>query len=399
MSELENKSWDFEIKNTQNSAPYYIIIVLLTIISILSFFVWKNYDVIFSGKEIVQWNTPNTISWSTVSSDIVVKVVGDKRCSECQTAPITAQLKQLPFLAGAKFEEVDFSDNGVKDFVKANDIKALPAFLLNTKNISDPQFAQYLQETKGGLFSLNVWAEFDPFWEMCDNGIDDNWDNLVDCADTTCSKSFQCAPKVERPVADLYIMSYCPYWLQAQKWYLEVMSKLGKVADVNIKWVPYVMHGQKEADENVVQYCIGKEQKEKYVPYLNCFLKEEWKWMECIKEAKIDEKQLTSCIDATKKEFKVDEKMADKSKQYPEFDINKDEAWKVWVQWSPTFVLNGIKMDKVWRNAKAYADAICSTFKNKPKDCEQTFQDINFDPMFGFTTWNGSKQASSWCAQ
>lgn len=399
MSELENKSWDFETKNTQNSAPYYIIIVLLTIISILSFFVWKNYDVIFSGKEIVQWNTPNTISWSTVSSDIVVKVVGDKRCSECQTAPITAQLKQVPFLAGAKFEEVDFSDNGVKDFVKANDIKALPAFLFNTKNVSDTQFAQYLQETKGWLFSLNVWAEFDPFWEMCDNGIDDNWDNLVDCADTTCSKSFQCAPKVERPVADLYIMSYCPYWLQAQKWYLEVMSKLGKVADVNIKWVPYIMHGQKEADENVVQYCIGKEQKEKYVPYLNCFLKEEWKWVECRKEAKIDEKQLTSCIDATKKEFKVDEKMADKSKQYPEFDINKDEAWKVWVQWSPTFVLNGIKMDKVWRNAKAYADAICSTFKNKPKDCEQTFQDINFDPMFGFTTWNGSKQASSWCAQ
>lgn len=399
MSELENKSWDFEIKNTQNSAPYYIIIVLLTIISILSFFVWKNYNVIFSGKEIVQWNTPNTISWSTVSSDIVVKVVGDKRCSECQTAPITAQLKQAPFLAGAKFEEVDFSDNGVKDFVKANDIKALPAFLFNTKNVSDPQFVQFLQETKGGLFSLNVWAEFDPFWEMCDNGIDDNWDNLVDCADTTCSKSFQCAPKVERPVADLYIMSYCPYWLQAQKWYLEVMSKLGKVADVNIKWVPYIMHGQKEADENVVQYCIGKEQKEKYVPYLNCFLKEEWKWVECRKESKIDEKQLTSCIDATKKEFKVDEKMADKSKQYPEFGIDKDVAWKVWVQWSPTFVLNGIKMDKVWRNAKAYADAICSTFKNKPKDCEQTFQDINFDPMFGFTTWNGSKQASSWCAQ
>ena len=35
---------------------------------------------------------------------------------------------------------------------------------------------------------------------------------------------------------------------------------------------------------------------------------------------------------------------------------------------------------------KAYADAICSTFKNKPAECSEKFQDVNFDPMFGFTT-------------
>jgi hypothetical protein len=53
------------------------------------------------------------------------------------------------------------------------------------------------------------------------------------------------------------------------------MSKLGEVADVNVKFVQYIMHGQKEADENVVQYCIQKEQKDKYIDYLNCFLAEE----------------------------------------------------------------------------------------------------------------------------
>jgi hypothetical protein len=53
------------------------------------------------------------------------------------------------------------------------------------------------------------------------------------------------------------------------------MSKLSKVADINVKWVPYVMHGQKEADENVIQYCIQKNEKDKYVKYLNCFLAEE----------------------------------------------------------------------------------------------------------------------------
>ena len=402
MSEIENKAGEIEMKNTQNSTPYYIIIVLLIIISVLAFFVWKNYDVIFNWKTKVETNvaTVNTNnSWSVIASDVTIKVVWDKRCSECKTSEIVDSLKKVPFLAWAKFEEVDFSDKWVNDLLKANDIKALPAFLLNTNKVSDQQFAQYLQETKGGLFSLNVGAEFDPFWEMCDNGIDDNADGLTDCADTTCSKNFQCAPKVDRPVADLYIMSYCPYGLQAQKWYLEVMSKLSSVADINIKWVPYIMHGQKEADENVVQDCIQKEQKDKYTKYLNCFLVAEGKGTECRKEAWIDEKKLTKCIVETKKTFKVDENMADKSKQYPLFDINKDESLKADVQGSPTFVLNGFKLDKVWRNAKAYAEAICSTFKNKPKDCEQTFQDLNFDPSFGFTTWNGSKQASSWCAQ
>lgn len=375
--------------------PYVIIIVLLVIIAILAFFVGKNYDAIFNW-----WSKTSSVttgSWNVAATDVIVKVVWDKRCSECQTDVITESLKKVPFLAWATFEQMDFSDEWAKDFIKANDIKTLPAFLLNSNNFSDSQFTQYLTQTPAGLYSLNVWSTFDPFAEVCDNWVDDNGDELVDCADTTCSKDFKCAPKVDRPVADLYIMSYCPYWLQAQKWYLEVMSKLGKVADINVKWVPYIMHGQKEADENVVQYCIGKEQKETYTKYLNCFLAEEWKEAECKKEAWIDEAKLTSCIDATKKEFKIDEKMKDTSKQFPDFDIDKEAAVAAWVQWSPTFVLNGIKLDKMWRNAKAYADAICSTFKEKPAECEQTFQDVNFDPMFGFTSnW---ANADSGCAQ
>jgi hypothetical protein len=55
------------------------------------------------------------------------------------------------------------------------------------------------------------------------------------------------------------------------------MDKLGKVADVNIKFVQYIMHGQKEADENVVQYCIQKEQEPKYLKYLKCFLEADGK--------------------------------------------------------------------------------------------------------------------------
>lgn len=386
----ENQNAQVVVKN--DKLPYIIIMILLVIIAVLAFFVWKNYDVIFNGGKN---NSPTTTSVNP--NDIVVKVIWDKRCTDCQTSLIIDSLKQVPFLSGSTFEEMDFSDEWVADIVKENELSALPAFLLNTNNVPDAQFAQYLTKTPTWLFSLNVGSTFDPLGEICGNQIDDNWDNLTDCADPKCSKDLTCAPKVDRPVADLYIMSYCPYGLQAQKWYLEVMSKLSKVADINVKWVPYIMHGQKEADENVVQYCIGKEQKETYTKYLNCFLAEEWKEEACRKEAWINETKLASCIDAAKKEFSVDEKMKDSSKQYPDFDIDKEEAVAAWVQWSPTFVLNGIKIDKIGRNAKAYADAICSTFENKPAECDQDFQSVNFDPMFGFTS-NGAN-ADSGCAQ
>lgn len=383
------------LHKTNDKLPYIIIIILLIIISVLSFFVGKKYDVIFNNS-LTSTNTGNTLAVNPEASNIELTIIDDKRCTDCPTKAITDQLKQLPFLSGVKIEEKDFKDEWVEEFMKANDIQLLPAFLFNSNQMSDQQFTQYLQATPSWLFTLNIGAEYDPYGEICDNGVDDNNDSKIDCQDTSCSKALSCAPKVERPVADLYIMSYCPYGLQAQKGYLEVMSKLSKVADINVKWVPYVMHGQKEADENIVQYCIQKEQKDTYIKYLHCFLAEEGKWQACRKESGVNETKLTTCIDETKKTYKVDEKMADTSKQYPDFDIDKEAAVAAGVQWSPTFVLNGIKIDKIGRNGKAYADAICSSFKEKPKECDETFQDINFDPMFGFTS-NGSN-VNSWCA-
>lgn len=408
MSEMKNNVVQSDCKHHL----YGIIIFLLAVISVLSFFLWRssNVDVVNAPSNNGWTNTqnvantqnptetPTTASDAIDPKDLVIQIIGDKRCSECATSPLVESLKQAPFLTWAQFQEMDFSDEWVKDLVKNNDIKALPAVLLNSNKISDTQFISYLQATPTWLYTLNVWASFDPFAEICDNKIDDNGDNKVDCDDPTCWKNFTCAPKVDKPVADLYVMSYCPYGLQAQKGYLEVMSKLWKVADINVKFVPYIMHEQKEADENVVQYCIQKEQKDKYLPYLNCFLKEEWKGEACKKEAKIDEAKLTACITATKKEFQVDEKMKDTSKQFPDFDIDKTEALAAGVQGSPSFVVNGILVDKIGRSAKSYADAICSTFKNKPKECEESFQDISFDPMFGFTTGNGAA-ADSGCGQ
>lgn len=391
--------------NSSNNWPYIVIIILLVIISWLAFLVGKNYDTIFNANNTKLVNTNSTGSVSTdntqdtwpIDQPSEIIVLWDKRCSDCQTTQVLEQLKTAPFLTGSTFKEVDYMSEEGKKIYQENKLTFLPAFLFKTNSYSEQWFVKYFEKTALWLYSLNVWSQFDPKWEICDNSTDDNGDGKTDCEDTECSKDFKCSPKVDRPVADLYIMSYCPYWLQAQKWYLEVMSKLGKVADINVKWVPYIMHQQKEADENVVQYCIQKEQKDKYLPYLQCFLKEDNKNEACRKEVKIDEKKLRTCIKNTKEKFKVDEKMADKSKNFPDFDIDRETATRAWVQWSPSFVVNWVLVEKVWRDAKSYAEAICSTFKTKPKECEQEFQNVNFDPNFWFTSnW---ATADAWCGK
>lgn len=359
MEENIKNTSDIQVKN--NNLPYVIIIILLIIIAVLAFFLWKN----FSSKNInasAIWK-----KWVEITL-LVDKTCPEGVCLDVET--LKKWINTIPLLIEPKITVLDYNNKDWKKLYDESKIDWLPAIFLNTNDFWESKEAlelkQALEEKWKSLYLLNIWASYSPI-------------------------------KVDKPVADLYIMSYCPFWLQAQKWYLEVMSKLWKVADINIKFVPYLMHWKKEWEENIVQHCIQEEQKEKYIPYLNCFLAEEWKEAACRKEVKIDEKKLSACVDKTKKDINYDETVEKSTEQYPKFNLNLKEAGKAWVQWSPTLVLNWKKIEQIWRNAKAYADIICSSFKDKPEECNQEFQNVVFDPMFGFTSWNWANIENSAC--
>jgi protein-disulfide isomerase len=199
----------------------------------------------------------------------------------------------------------------------------------------------------------------------------------------------------------LYVMSYCPFWTQAEKPYLSIMKKFKDVADVDIKFVQYVMHkDQKEWEENLLQYCIKTTQKEKFVPYLECFLKD-WKSKECLKSVWIDQAKIDNCIKETDKKFKISEKLNDNKKRFPDFDIDKETALKAWVMGSPTLVINGMKIEWVDRTEKGFAEVICKTFKNKPAICEDLskFSTKAYKPWFWFEapTDQSNTQAAAGC--
>ena len=199
--------------------------------------------------------------------------------------------------------------------------------------------------------------------------------------------------KTDRPDVKLFVMSYCPYGLQAQKMFLPVYELLKNKAEMGVYFVNYVMHEKKEIDENLRQYCIQKEQKEKYYNYLSCFVKE-GKFNDCLSQAQIDTTKMGNCISETDKEFNVTALYNDKSTwlngNYPKFNVYDDLNKKYGVQGSPTIVINDKVVEVGTRSPEKFKETICQAFNSPPEECSQTLSNTAFSPGFGLETGSSS---------
>jgi len=203
-------------------------------------------------------------------------------------------------------------------------------------------------------------------------------------------------PKRDKPDVKLFVMTYCPYGLQSQKTLLPVYNLLKDKADIKVYFVNYAMHGKKELDENLRQYCVQKEESEKYTTYLNCFVKED-KSDGCLSEAKINEAKLSRCVSETDKKYKVNAQYDDKntwlSGRFPKFDVETDLNEKYNVQGSPTMVIND-KVVNVERSPEKYKAAICESFEQAPEECSQTLSNKTPSPGFGVEETDSSSSGS-----
>ena len=200
------------------------------------------------------------------------------------------------------------------------------------------------------------------------------------------SQSDQDIPKREKPDVKLFVMSYCPYGLQAEKMYLPVYNLLKDKADMGIYFVSYVMHGKKELDENLRQYCIEKEEKDKYFNYLSCFVKE-GDYKKCLSEAGINQGKLNSCVKETDGKFNISSNYNNKSTwingKFPKFEVEEDLNKKYNVEGSPTVVINDKIVEINPRSPENFKEMICKAFISKPKECSQTLSNEVPSPGFG----------------
>jgi len=200
-------------------------------------------------------------------------------------------------------------------------------------------------------------------------------------------------PKTDTPDVKLFVMSYCPYGLQAQKGFLPVYNLLKDKAKMGVYFVDYIMHEKKEIDENLRQYCIQKEEKAKYFDYLSCFVKK-GKSEECLTQAKIDKDKLTSCVSATDKQYQITEKYNDKSTwlngNFPKFDVQADLNEKYGVGGSPTFVINDTVVE-ISRSSEKIKEAVCNAFNSPPEECSQILSEET--PLAGFGEGTGASDS------
>ncbi len=199
--------------------------------------------------------------------------------------------------------------------------------------------------------------------------------------------------KSDKPIVEVFVMSYCPYGLQMQKAVLPVMKLLGDKADIETKFVSYIMHDLPEIQENTVQYCIQKEQNEKYFDYLNCFVIKGDSGA-CLASAGVNIETLGNCVAAADTEFGITAAYEDTaswlSGSFPIYNVHKGLNELYGVQGSPTLVING-SVVSAGRSPEAVKQAICGAFNEAPAECSEVLSSTQVAPSFGSGTGDGSE--------
>lgn len=167
-------------------------------------------------------------------------------------------------------------------------------------------------------------------------------------------------------IFDVFIMSYCPYGIQFIKGLLPVWKEFKDIANINVRFVSYVMHGQKEEEENKRMICIREEFKDKYIDYLECFSQTGNKDI-CLEKIGVNKNKINECI-------------KNRAERYLQYDAELNK--KYGVKGSPTVIING-KEVYISRSPSAIASVICSYFKEKPKQCNIKFSEEIPSPGFG----------------
>ena len=220
---------------------------------------------------------------------IPVTVIGDQRCNAQGCDP----RRFLSFISntfeGAEVTTLDWADEKAKALFAKTGEQYLPVAIFDAaveKEESGYQrLSRRLKKLDSGefVYPLGQYARppWDPNAEVCDDGIDNTGNGLIDCADPTCQGKKVCRDEIKNKV-NLFVMSQCPYGVRtvdAMKEVLEAFGKDRKKIDFTIEFIGKnndgvlgSMHGDGEVQENLRQICAQKiyGAKYKYMDYVLC---------------------------------------------------------------------------------------------------------------------------------
>jgi len=184
----------------------------------------------------------------------------------------------------------------------------------------------------------------------------------------------------DRPKVELFVMAHDPYTLQTEKGIIPVLKILKDKIDFELKFAYYSINGMQEINEQLNQYCIQKEQKNKFIDYLTCFL-DNGDGDECLTSLKIDKSKLEICREDLDTEFNIIANLNDKSKWVgstcPEepycffpFNVDEKDNEKYNVDEFPLLIING-KSEITPKDPASLQRIICNSFLKDyiPEEC------------------------------
>lgn len=185
--------------------------------------------------------------------------------------------------------------------------------------------------------------------------------------------------KTDKPVAQLFVMAFCPYGMQAEDAMKPVVDLLGAKADIQVHFIATVggttpdsvssLHGAPEAQEDLRQVCIMKYYDQKtywnYMITINDNCSSSYRdtaaydtcWKNAATKADIDSSKIAACANSTEG---VNLVKADA-------DLSSANG----VSGSPTLIVSGATYNNA-RTPDAYKDGICQAFNTAPTECSQT---------------------------
>jgi glutaredoxin len=222
--------------------------------------------------------------------EVTAIVLSDKRCKECNTAGLIANLKGR-FFSKLKTKNLDYGTPEGKKLFKELGLKMLPVMLFEKGVEKSPKYkniARWMTD-QGPYKQLRVPARFDPTAEICDNKEDDTGNGKVDCADDTCKAQLICRAAKTKTL-EVFVMSQCPYGVRALDAMKEVLPAFKGNMEFKIHYIAdktptgfKSLHGQPEVDENIRHLCAIKHYPKnyKYMDYIWCrnknYRSAEWK--------------------------------------------------------------------------------------------------------------------------
>lgn len=195
----------------------------------------------------------------------------------------------------------------------------------------------------------------------------------------------------EKVKIDLYIMSLCPYGVEAENSFIDVAKELKNAVDINIEFIAgeigpknfVSLHGQPEIEGDIIQLCAKEYHPEKYLDLISCMNENPGEipnnWEECATD--LDLETIKKCS------------TSDEGKELLSKSIKKSEA--VQASGSPTIYINGNQYNGN-RDSKSLIRAICQSYGAiKPSECnsipEPTKVDLTIVNSKDCTTCDTSK--------